>query len=64
MHQLETFQRLGPIIRVHWNHEEFYQDDTQYWSCDEIVVPADITPEELEETLKEYGQEHLMEEFV
>jgi hypothetical protein len=64
MHKLETFQRLGPVIRVHWNHEQVTKDGMEYWSCEEIVVPADITVEELEVILKEHGQEHLMEEFT
>ena len=64
MHKLETFQRLGPVIRVHWDHEQITKDDMEYWRCTEIVVPANITAEEMAEVLKEHDQEHLMEEFT
>lgn len=44
-HELETFQQLGPIIRIHWNSEKYTIDMAGVtriaYRCNEIVVPAD-----------------------
>jgi hypothetical protein len=58
--KLETFQILGPIIRVHWNHEQVEQEEMDNgkrvtWIADEIVVPSDISTEELIKTLEQYN---------
>lgn len=58
--KLETFQVLGDIIRVHWNHEYIEQDQfddvkTRYWTSYEIVVPVTIPVQELENKLKAHG---------
>lgn len=56
-HKLETFQVLGPIIRVHWNHEEYNkeEDEISGFVCDEIVVPVSIDTDTLVSELTNYG---------
>lgn len=49
-HQLEQFQVLGNIVRVHWDYQQYEVNDMDgtvrlAWKCEEAVVPtnADYT---------------------
>ena len=47
-HQLEQFQILGPIVRVHWNHQKYETNDEPprlAWVCEEAVVPLNVDRE-------------------
>jgi hypothetical protein len=41
-----TYWLIGPIVRVHWNHEFVQGDEYGQWVADEVVAPKDATPEE------------------
>lgn len=70
-HKLETFQHIGPVFRIHWNHEQYQtlnlDGNTRLgWRCEEIVVPDTISREEVIRILRESNAlvDSLMTEWI
>lgn len=61
-HELEVYQVLGPIIRVHWDYEQYEveidsetNETKMAWKCKEAVVPLNATRDEFEKIINDAG---------
>ena len=44
--RLPEFQKIGVIVRVHWDYVESERDGDVVWECWELVLPAEYTQEQ------------------